>query len=326
MKVHGGSERCGPKWVVISTNECFLKHKLDSKVVFATHMVRRGIKKDSTNDRDWEEHDRAIRMRILEVRLFNRPKLDDFTIHAPQDPVICRMGLFAVLLKQLARSVGPIRCKSHYFLPMVFHSLKQFAREFSHFGQNQLPPAKFEKMLLKKIEEVQDAVSPPLPLPGGDDDDGGNILEVESAGMSILEDRKDAMYAAAADQLLLEEERRKRRDGGENFWPLFRKRALDTEGDDNQHAAAAITSTPAKRARREESDNDNDAAELSAIETFNGDIGTTMNSDCVEGGEDEDEGVDVSGAEEISTTPLCNSSLVNRAYHDFESFDDLITV
>ena len=47
--------------MVISTNECFLTHKMGSKKNYATSVLRRGIKANSTASRDWEEHDVAVR-------------------------------------------------------------------------------------------------------------------------------------------------------------------------------------------------------------------------------------------------------------------------
>jgi hypothetical protein len=61
VKVHGSDEACGPKWVCISSNECFLTHSLGGKVIYATKTMKRGVEKDSVEYRDHKEHDSAIR-------------------------------------------------------------------------------------------------------------------------------------------------------------------------------------------------------------------------------------------------------------------------
>jgi hypothetical protein len=58
----------GPKFIVISSNECFHTHRLGGKVLYETKIAKRGIEKDSVAYRDHQGHDEAIRhVRMLYV-------------------------------------------------------------------------------------------------------------------------------------------------------------------------------------------------------------------------------------------------------------------
>lgn len=233
MKVYGGSESCAPKFVIVSSNETFHTHQLGNEKCYATHVFRRGVKENSTAARDFAEHSKAIRMRVLEVRIFHRPKLDQFAIHCAQDPANCRLGLFAALLKELSRHRTRINCTSHYFLPQIFEALRRNAREYAMFAQNHAHPDEFEELLLDRIAMLQEKLSPALPLLlGAENNDEDNVTAAaeKAVGLSILEDGPE------------EHEETQRHRASTDIWPLFRKRHNTRDVE-----AVSQTSTPAKK-------------------------------------------------------------------------------
>lgn len=176
------------------------------------------------------------RMRVIEVRLFNRPKLSDNVIHGHKDLTVCRMGLFRVLMKLLIRNGDkPIYCKSPFFLPMLFAILKSLARDYSLLAQNKLPPDQCEELLLERIELMSQAVSPRVESAG----DEGECSDDDKAGLSMLEDEDEE-----------ESDRRKSSD----WYPIFR-RSRHAAGSDNPQQAdeeeeeplPLLTSTPSKQ-------------------------------------------------------------------------------
>lgn len=212
-------------------------------------------------------------MRIIEVRMINRPQLDDFTVNSPKDLTICRMGLFSALLKLLGRTANhsqaaPLRCKSPYFFMQLFAALRSLVHDFSVIGQNQLPSEEYEALLSERLDKLESAFAI-------EDGYGDEDKLVERAGLSILEET-DAMPDEE------EEERRKSAD----FYPLFRRKrpvivaekegavsfSPDGEGDLTASDAAVgdaqpRSSTPAKRHRTTERENEQlPVFDLTAIE------------------------------------------------------------
>lgn len=199
----------------------FHTHTFGRKVWRASAVKRRGVSKDSPEADELEEHETAVRNRVLEIRLFVRPKLDSFTVNAPQDPTNCKMGLYSAMMKELSKEKKTINPASHFFLPLLFEALRRNAREFSEISQNYKPPEIFEELLLAKIKEIEEVITPPLPLHLSEH----NTEQARLTGCSILEDREAEEEEEEPDR---------------NLFPIFRKMpASPTKGPS--------TSTPKRK-------------------------------------------------------------------------------
>ncbi len=259
----------------MSSNESFHTHSFGGgKIWYAMPVVRRGIAKNSPAAMTFASHEEAIRQRLLEIRLFKKPKLDAFAIHAPQDPLNCRLGLFALLIKQLALQRTQFNCLSHYFLPLLFETLKSNSKEFSVMGQNQLPPQHFEELLIAKISEIQQIMTPPCMMASAahcrrtatttdNNDDCENCCEdeedkYESAGMSILvDDDEDEDGGPEGEQ-----PPPVNKEVDKKLYPMFVK---GRNAIASAAGGTATTSTPIKKSRHYsvcEEDNDAQAPDV----------------------------------------------------------------
>jgi hypothetical protein len=258
--------------------------------------------------------------------MFVRPKLSDFTIHSPKDLTVCRMGLFATMVKLLGKmtksAASPIRCKSPYFFPQIFYALRSFARDFSIIGQNQLSPDEYEARLFERIENLERLViSEPVEEEMDEDEDA--TTKEDEAGMSILEDIEEVIGIVEDGEATADKEAPRCKSAG--FWPLFRT-GNDGSGGTNANVTATaivgnaagglssadewtkqwrpLTSTPVKKQKTEEISFEPD---LTAIEEV---------QECSRERDENDLDVSLlSDLPELSIEP----SLANIAWQDIEA-------